>query len=74
MNANVKYSFSQAGQKAAIIAGKPATATVSEVMQFDDAALIDKLTILTDGSMQFDATRMGSADGAQSGCGRTARP
>lgn len=60
MNVTVKYNLSQAGQKAAIIAGKPATAQVSEVMQFDDAALIDRMTILPDGSMQFDATRTGN--------------
>jgi hypothetical protein len=55
MNVTVKYNLSQAGQKAALIAGKTATASVTEVMSFDDPSLIDKLTINTDGTMSLNA-------------------
>jgi len=55
VNVNVKYNLSQAGQKAAIMAGKPATASVTEVMSVDDLSLIDKLTVNTDGTMSLDA-------------------
>jgi hypothetical protein len=55
MNVTVKYNLSQAGQKAALIAGKTATASVTEVMSFDDPTLIDKLTINTDGTMSLNA-------------------
>lgn len=54
MKANVKYCLSQAGQKAALISGRPATSTVAETMEFEDTHLIDKLHINTDGTMSYD--------------------
>lgn len=62
MTANVKYKLSQAGQKAALIAGKPATSVVAETMEFSDAALIDKLRITPTGEMDYDRSFYGWPD------------
>jgi hypothetical protein len=55
MNVTVNYVLSQAGQKAALIAGRTATTEVKESMSFDDTSLIDKLTINPDGTMSLNA-------------------
>lgn len=52
---NVKYELSQAGQKAALLSGRPATARVAEQLPFD-LECVDDLKINTDGSVQYDAT------------------
>lgn len=59
MNQNVKvtYNLSQAGQRAALLAGKTATATVTVLMILDDAELLDAVTIGTDGSLSLDASK-----------------
>lgn len=59
MNQNVKvtYNLSAAGQKAALIAGRNASQTVTETMTLEDAALLDKVTIGADGSLSLDASK-----------------
>ena len=54
-NVNVTYNLSAAGQKAALIAGRCASATVTETMTLEDPALIEALAIGADGSLSLDA-------------------
>lgn len=51
---NVKYRLSQAGQKAALLAGRTASKEVVEAMALDDAAQIDTLTVESDGTLSLD--------------------
>lgn len=62
MKANVKYKLSQAGQKAALMAGRTATSTVTESMDVEDTALLDQLKINPDGSMSYDRSMWGWPD------------
>ena len=57
MNTTVKYNLSTAGQKAALIAGRTAAATVTEVMSFEDAGLIDAMKIDGAGSLSLDTAQ-----------------
>ena len=57
MNVNVTYQLSAAGQRAALIAGRCASKTVTESMELTDLALLDDLNIAADGSLSFDATK-----------------
>ena len=54
-NVNVTYLLSAAGQKAALIAGRCASATVTETMTLEDPALLESLTIGEDGSLSLEA-------------------
>lgn len=56
MNVTVKYNLSAAGQRAALLAGRCASATVTETLPLEDTSLLDQLTIAPDGSLSFDAT------------------
>lgn len=56
VNVTVKYRLSAAGQRAALVAGRPATSTATETMTIDDPALLDHLTIQPDGSLVLDVT------------------
>lgn len=55
MTVTIKYLLSQAGQKAAILAGRPAMATVTESIEFDNPALIEQLNVTGDGKVYLDA-------------------
>lgn len=56
MNAKVKYMLSQEGQKAALIAGRPATASVEETMEVTPDQ-ISAMTVGADGSLFLDASK-----------------
>lgn len=55
MNVTVKYNLSAAGQRAALLAGRCASATVTETMPLEDTSLLDQLTIAADGALSFPA-------------------
>jgi hypothetical protein len=54
---NVTYHLSPAGQKAALLAGLPASALQQAVLLLNDPGLIDRLQILADGSLQYATFR-----------------
>ena len=56
MNVNVKYRLSAAGQRAALLAGRTASATVTESLPLLDPAKIDQITVDSTGSPQYDAS------------------
>jgi|SRR5579872_2643408 len=57
MNVTVTYRLSAAGQKAALLAGRPASQTVTEMMALDNPVLLDKISIGPDGSLALDVTK-----------------
>src|ERR1035438_9174887 len=61
-NVTVTYTLSQAGQRVALLAGKTATATVTEIMVLDDPAMLDAVQIGTDGSLSLNASKQYISD------------
>lgn len=60
MNANVKYELSQAGQLAAILAGRTATQYVTEALEVGD--LLARCRVTAAGALEFDGTESYSLD------------
>jgi len=52
----VTYRLSDAGQKAALLAGRPASKIITDCLPLDPA-VIDSLMIASDGSLSYDASR-----------------
>jgi hypothetical protein len=55
LNVTVTYKLSATGQKAALLAGRPASEKVTEVMVLDDLSLMDVMDIGEDGSISYTA-------------------
>ncbi len=56
LNVKVTYRLSADGQRAALLAGRPAGSTVCEMMPLTDTAMIAALSIASDGSLSLDAS------------------
>jgi hypothetical protein len=56
MNVTVKYRLSADGQRAALIAGRPASREVAEVMELTDTSLLPHVKVEHDGSLTLDTT------------------
>lgn len=52
----VSYMLSQAGQKAAILAGRPGASRVTETLPLDDPEIMHALEIRSDGTLVLDTT------------------